>query len=405
MRSLLIATTLLTLTTAAHAQTCAVPGPASVAGYDTETYGAPLVVGSTPNPQTSYPQFINGANIVPFDFYGTSWTNIGFTNSGGTVTLNGSGEAYGNGLATASVTPTGQTLNGIAFGGGGYFQVTMAGNGPMSFWMNDYEKMNSASVGASDPNPSWIEDDIAEFDSTGVYGFAIHNWHDDNTSEGSDSGSLSGSPASPPGANYTQPNQYGFLWVPATATSQGQASFFFNGVQVGNTLVWNQYVPGQSAPSNPFAVMDVLHMIPILGTGPGTNITFSNLQVWQKSSANDIGTLVTAGSVQTPCSETATAAATATQDPTPAAGSATDSMSVSAAAPTTTAASTATTTIAPTSVQQNLMAAYALIQQAETANTAINQPAQTPAQIEAFLAQATADLQAAQDAMVGVGQP
>ena len=151
--------------------------------------------------------------------------------------------------------------------------------------------------------------------------------------------------------------------------------------------------------------MDVLHMIPILGAGPGTNITFSNLQVWQKSSANDIGTLVTAGSVQTPCSETATAAATATQDPTPAAGSATDSMSVSAAAPTTTAASTATTKIAPTSVQQNLMAAYALIQQAETANTATNQPAQTPAQIEAILAQATADLQAAQDAMVGVGQP
>jgi hypothetical protein len=334
MKHALLATTMLVCAAGnAVAQTCTVPAPAAVAGYDTLTYGAPLVVGTTPNPQTSWPEFAGSANLVPFDFFGTSWKSIGFSNSNGAVTLDGSGETYGNGLATASVTPAGQTLNGIAFGGGGYFQVTMAGNGPMSFWANDYEHMNSASIGTSDPNPSWIENDMAEFDSTGVYGFAVHNWHDNNTANGSDSLD-SGSPASPAGANYAQPNNYGFLWVPATPGAQGQASFWFNGQQVGNTLVWNMYVPGQSAPSNPFSVMDALHMIVILGANPGTSVTFSNLQVWQKSSAGDIGTLVTSGSVQTPCSEYASAAAPADvtasatagiiQDPTPGEGSATD---------------------------------------------------------------------------------
>src|ERR1700733_9570885 len=178
--------------------TSGIPAIAAAVGYDTETFGPAINVGTTPNPTTSYPQFTNGANMVPFDFLGTSWTNIGETNSNGSVTLDGTGETYGNGLATASVTPPGQTLNGIAFGGGGYFQVTMSGNGPMSFWMNDAETMNGLSNGTvNGQSGSWMEADIAEFDSTGVYGFALHNWT--STANGGQGISTlnSGSPASP----------------------------------------------------------------------------------------------------------------------------------------------------------------------------------------------------------------
>lgn len=303
MRKTLLATTMLAWAGAAGAQTCVVPGPAVAAGYTQQTFGAPLTVGTVSDPTTSYPQFTGGANLVPFDFFGTSWTGIGQAGSNGSVTLNGAGEAYGDGLATASVTPTNQTLNGVAFGGGAYFQVTMSGNGPMSFWMNDAETMNTASEGGNDPNPSGMEVDIAEFDTTAVYGAALHNWYNTGSgysSSGSDSGPLIGT-INPQNANYSQPNNYGFLWVPATATTQGSAEFFFNGQQVGNTITWKQYVPGQSAPDNPFAVMDSLHMIPILGAGGGSTVSFSNLQVWQASDANNIGTQAAVAAAAAPC--------------------------------------------------------------------------------------------------------
>jgi Cellulase (glycosyl hydrolase family 5) len=122
------------------------------------------------------------------------------------------------------------------------------------------------------------------------------------------------------------------LWVPATATTQGSVSFYFNGVQVGNTITWNQYVPGQAAPDNPFAVMDADDMVPILGAGPGTTATFSNLQVWQASAASDIGTGAAAAAAVQPCTggETTTPAVTPIATP-------------GTAAPATTGATAATT--------------------------------------------------------------
>jgi hypothetical protein len=291
--------------------TAGIPAIAAAVGYDTETFGPAINVGTTANPTTSYPEITGDVNMVPYTFTGTSWTNIGETNSDGSVTLNGTGEAFGNGLATAEVTPAGQTLQGIAFGGGGYFQVTMSGNGPMSFWMNDAETMNGVSNGTgADSEDSWIEADIAEFDTTGVYGFTIHNWYGQVGSGDVVNADENG--ASPAGANYSEPNTYGMLWVPATATTQGYAKFYFDGVQVGNTITWNQYVPGESAAENPFAVMDELHMVPILGAGSGSTVTFSNLEVWQASASNDIGTGVTAAPTPTP-----TPAPTPTPTPAP----------------------------------------------------------------------------------------
>jgi hypothetical protein len=299
MKRALLATTMLVCAAgAASAQTCSVPGPAAAAGYSQQTFGGPLNLGTTPNASTSYPVIGGGVNIVPDTFFGQSWQSIGASGANGSVTLNGAGETYGDGLSTAEVTPAGQPLQGIAFGGGGYFQITMAGNGPMSFWMNDAETMNGLSNGSGSGN-SWIEADIAEFDSTNAYGFTLHNWYGTPGSGNVVNANENG--ASPAGANYTQPNTYGMLWVPATATTQGQVEFFFNGQQVGNTITWNQYVPGQSATANPFAVLDSLHMVPILGANPGTTVTFSDLQVWQASNANDIGTQVAADAAAAPC--------------------------------------------------------------------------------------------------------
>jgi hypothetical protein len=195
----------------------------------------------------------------------------------------------------------------------------MSFDGPASFWANDIETMNGVSDGAganqwpgqAAGSGDWIEADMAEFDSTGVYGFALHNWYG-QVGSGADTntGPISGSPVYPAGADYTKPNTYGFLWVPATATSQGYAKFYFNGVQVGNTITWNQYDPSAGpAPSinngTAFSVLDKLHLALILGAGSSTPNTVYNVQVWQASAANDISTLPTATPTPTP-SPTAT---------------------------------------------------------------------------------------------------
>src|SRR5208282_3443137 len=182
-----------------------------------------------------------------------------------------------------------------AFGGGAYFQATMSGPGPMSFWANAIETMAGVSDGTGPASQgNWIEADIAEFDTANVYGFALHDWYG-AVGSGNDvnTGAISGSPAQPAGANYSQPNTYGFLWVPATATSQGYAKFYFNGTQVGNTITWNQYNPANGpTPSlsngSAFSVMDEQHLALILGAGSNSSNTVSNVEVWQASAAQNV---------------------------------------------------------------------------------------------------------------------
>ena len=110
------------------------------------------------------------------------------------------------------------------------------------------------------------------------YGTALHNFAPGAPEQST--GSWINVPA---GTNLNQSNTYGFLWVPATATTQGYAEWFFNGQQVGQTVTWTQGSPG------PYGILDGDHLALILGTGPNSPMTVSNVQVWQASTANDIG--------------------------------------------------------------------------------------------------------------------
>jgi hypothetical protein len=276
-------------------RTAQVPEPAAAVGFNTLTFGPAVKVGS---------------NWQKFDFFGTNPSTVNVTqNADGSVTINGGGNDYGGQLSTASVGTGTRKFSGIAFGGGGYFQATMSFDGPAAFWANDIENMNGVSVG-SGPNQwpgqakgygNWIETDIAEFDTRGVYGISLHNWYGIVGSGARTSTVGSGSPVSPAGANYTVPNTYGFLWMPATASTQGYAKFYFNGEQVGNTITWNQYNPALPPPpvdqgtggSSAYSILDKLHLALILGGSSSTPNTVYNVQVWQASAADDISTLPT----------------------------------------------------------------------------------------------------------------
>jgi hypothetical protein len=265
-----------------------IPAVAAAVGYNTETFGPAVTLGS---------------NWTPFSYFGNDPSSIQATqNADGSVTIQDSGNNYGAQLESTE-----------AFGGGGYFQATMAfpsgSAGGGTFWANDIQNMVDGNNGGN-----WVETDIAEFDDDAAdqasdsYQIQYHNWYGGAGSTAQVYGET-GVANVPAGTNFAQPNTYGMLWVPATATSQGYIKFYFNGVQVGNTITWNQYVAGQSATQNPFAVIDSRQLDLLLGTG-GSPTTVYNVQVWQSSAADD----VSLGSTPTP---TPTPAPTPTPTPAP----------------------------------------------------------------------------------------
>ena len=110
------------------ATTTAVPDPAAAVGYDTQTFGPAVTLGS---------------NWQKFNFFGVDPGSVGVTqNADGSVTIAGGGDNYGAQLSTASVGSIPHSFTGIAFGGGGYFQAVMSFTGPASFWANDIETMD-----------------------------------------------------------------------------------------------------------------------------------------------------------------------------------------------------------------------------------------------------------------------
>jgi len=301
-----------------------VPAPAASAGYHTITYGPTIVLGKTADPVTSFPEFSGSVNWVPFTFYGTSWASIGAVqNADGSVTLDGTGQTFGNGLATAAagdanLTSDRLSFTGTAFGGGFYVEAVMKGDGPMSFWANDIETMNGVSVNAG-PNAwagqvsgygDWIEADIAEFDTTGSYGIALHNWYG-AVGSNNDVNTGFAKVAPSPTPDYTQYHTYGALWVPATVSGHGSFKFYFDGTEVAE-VTWDQFnaaltppptaqasvtsgVPQTAGGLTAFGVMDNLHLALIMGAGSGSTVTFKSVTVWQRDASKNLapsGTII-----------------------------------------------------------------------------------------------------------------
>jgi hypothetical protein len=248
------------------------PAPAAAVGYDTETLG---------------PSVTLGQNWYPFSFQGAYTTQSGATqNADGSLAISGAGtDGYNGNVSTAVVGTTPTNWTGEAFGGGGYFQATLSftgqsyGGDQPAFWANDVEMMASQSVAPNNPAPwpgqatsygDWMEADFAEWDASkpNQYGYGLINWYGPIGS--GDNTRTQFAPATvPTGTDFSQPHTYGFLWMPATSTTQGSAEWFFDGKQIGSTVYWNQYNP--ATPPSPLygssamSVMDTRHLALILG--------------------------------------------------------------------------------------------------------------------------------------------
>jgi hypothetical protein len=285
-----------------------VPAPASAAGFNTQTFGPAITLGSDPTLTT-----LNG-NVQKFNFFGCSWTTIGVNQNGdGSISIVGNtGNNYGAELCSAAYHPgPSPYIKGVAFGGGGYFEATISMvNQPSaagaSFWFNDIESMAGGSFGDLTLRQwpgqavgygNWIELDAPEFNTgnTTQFGHGIHNFYGGGTNL--DTGTYPGfvSPVTAPGGtDFRQPHQYGVLWVPATDSTQGFITWYFDRVQIGQTVFWNKWSAGMTPPpvqgTTAYSVIDTRHLAFILGNGDANNlVTVHSVEVWQATAAHNIG--------------------------------------------------------------------------------------------------------------------
>jgi hypothetical protein len=166
-------------------------------------------------------------------------------NGDGSVSLDGTGPAFGNGLCTAVAGNAGLTNNrfnftGVAFGGGFYAEAVMKGTSHelLGQWYRDDERRVSECW--SQPLAwsgcwLWWLDRGWQFDDTNVYGLAFHNWYG-QVGNGGDSTSVFDKIQPTPTPDYTQYHKYGFLWVLLCySPSQILIKFFFSFCFLGSS--------------------------------------------------------------------------------------------------------------------------------------------------------------------------
>jgi hypothetical protein len=247
-------------------------------------------------------------------------------NADGSVTLTGSDIGDGIGSATISSVGCNQggdvtDWKGTAFGGGAYFEATLSfdpntinevngAGGLPAWWADPVEHIAESSINSDNwkNQPQWFvhftELDFFEYnvwEQDGclyTYNGTVIDW----------SGKWTGSNYPvvlqntynrriqlPPATDFTQPHRYGFLWVPATATTPGYFQWFFDGLPTSARVTYDYYDP-INPPSPPaeesspwlYGVADGHHYQLFLNPDGRGSLTVHALDVWQASSAGNI---------------------------------------------------------------------------------------------------------------------
>jgi hypothetical protein len=218
---------------------------------------------------------------------------------------------------------------GEAFGGGGYFEANfqfdpdqVTGGVYPAWWGDAVEHLKSGSssnasqywnyydeMNPTDPSSAhWVETDFFEYNMpSGYYGGTMIDWYGDYNKQVPNNWSNVQSPWTdkqlkyPVGTDYTIPHKYGFLWIPATVSTNGSATFYLDGVPYSSQAIsWNQY-QGQASyttfgtnqqPPTPWSwsVLDQQHIAIVLNTPSAQPVTIFNVDVWQANANWNIHT-------------------------------------------------------------------------------------------------------------------
>jgi hypothetical protein len=237
-------------------------------------------------------------------------------NGDGSVTLLGDNTGAEGELMSVNAYPGTNGWVGTAFGGGGYFETVMlfnpaqvvAGhNAGTRYWPSFWSLPMEGTFTGTNQWPGQaagyqhnVEVDFFEADvywKTTAYGVGLHDWYgipNKTCNPGLCSVNMinpSGERDPPAGTNFNTYHTYGVLWVPATATTEGSYSAYFDGVLIGSTRTWTHYANQAPTPVGKpwlFGQMDQQHLFFILGTGQGIPFTLKSVNVWQRSAAGNL---------------------------------------------------------------------------------------------------------------------
>jgi hypothetical protein len=207
---------------------------------------------------------------------------------------------------------------GTAFGGGAYFEATMAFDpedvvrgGPESgcptFWTMAIEALTRHGWDHWPGQPiefeEYIEMDFMEYgfashgEPKNFYGTDMHHFYGifaktckDNAFCGYSRVSGARTEVSAK-TDFTRYHRYGYLWVPATDTTPGYGQSYFDDKPVGERLVWTK-APDDAAPplegkAWAFSLIDKQHHVLILGSGKTSPLKVKRVNVWQATDANN----------------------------------------------------------------------------------------------------------------------
>jgi hypothetical protein len=292
------------------------PTLAQQAGYTARTYGPrPTLRAGNDTEHT--------ALLYLWSFFGQATPSDAIVNGDGSITLLGTGPSSGQ-VASAAVAANAELFQGVAFGGGAYFEATLKFDGwqgqysnPNSqstgwpaFWSMSIEHLAQVSLGADQwPGQAagyehFSEMDFFEYDlaygqkTDDVYGGSLHDFYGefDQTSPCEGFCNIQNPYYTkieqvPANTDFSAYHTYGMLWVPATATKDGYAQWYFDGEAVGQPVTWAQFTdqsPEATPANQDFGIADSQHLVVILGTGTQYPMTVSAISVWQKSADDNI---------------------------------------------------------------------------------------------------------------------
>jgi len=230
-------------------------------------------------------------------------------NSDGSVTDPGPGGGswhYNSHIDTA--TNHNSTFRGVGFGGGGYFEIDMLIENPLvgyreppqsgwpAWWCDAVEGGFSDYSVSPGPSVQHIEFDAAEFMAANnrEYSAGIIHWSDAENPNWRFNSGVIGQDSTvrlPSNNNFGVRHKYGWLWVPATANSQGYIKNYYDRQQVGQTYTWTPYVSGNKAqdPGDPpWSIIDRQHMHLMIGTCNENPMTIYTVTVWQKDDSKNL---------------------------------------------------------------------------------------------------------------------
>jgi hypothetical protein len=270
-------------------------------------------------------KYYSGSKWFPMNFFSSkSPTEPISLNSDGSVTLGN--DSAGTAIASAAIAPRGRGWTGTAFGGGGYFEASLKFDpartvevcgqkcsGWPAFWSMSLEHAAQlpedrwhGQIGSYEHyiEPDFFEYDVWSFSPRAAYGGAIHEWWGvfrstcpnkafcGLSNAGGDGTKYSNFVVrTPADTDFTNYHRFGFLWFPATATTDGYAQYFFDDRPTEDRVTWSRFNDGEPPPGKTpwtFGIIDRQHLVLILSSGAKQPMTVSSVRVWQTNASGNL---------------------------------------------------------------------------------------------------------------------